>query len=1479
MSRLVTSVFAAVLAGAAAAESFEANGCFAKWDGTTLAVGNTTFTRTYSAVGGRLRTVSFRLKGGGEWLRGKPAGAKGRLKVTCAAGRRNPAGIEGLVVHVSVDGKDEASTLRVFPGVSGVLKEEAWKKPLPEMPAAADAEDDAYRRICQQGWSLYRRAEAVGDALALAPTHLRVTSYTLFDQTDVRNNIVKKDEWLMPSCHIAEAVSATSLDVRDLATDDGLVFLRLAPMPISRPTDIPDFVVGSTAGGIVPLANGYPLAELAYAGGEAGRLRALQDLQRAIRPYRAGRDGVFLSNTWGDGNRDGRINAEFLMKEVEAAADIGVDVIQVDDGWQRGRTANTNKKLIPGAKKAWSSFREADPRFWEPDEERFPHGLAPLVEAAKAKGLVFGIWFGPDSSDELRHWEEDADCLLDFYRRFGIRYFKIDALRITTPLGFERNRKFFDKMLTESNADMVFDLDCTAGIRPGYFGLMDIGPLFVENRYARDNGRKYRPHQTLRNLWMLSQVVDPVRLRMEVLNPGKNQETYGEDPLAPSRWPADALFAITMAASPLGWMELSDVSSGTRAAWRPLIARWKKERAAMHGGTIIPVGDEPDGFAWTGFLSCAKDSSVGYAILFRELSDDGDFELDLNDYLPEGASFTNAEVIGGRGKAVIADDRKLKANVPAKLDFVWVKLSGEVKAPGSRKARMPAACGEVMYPAAGTLGGSAEKRLSFDTCHKFGAGFEREGAEIICDNGTDSTVQRGATWPIVLNQTEAIPFSITAESRMEKEGGRVSRDYSIYLDITYADGSKLYGQAAEFMPSASKGWQKKSVLVQPEKPVKSFSCHLLYRNQPGKVRFRAPVMRQYAGDKFTMYDTCNVILPKCRKLEKPSFLLRDVMACRGFESIEPDGEAGKIALEVNAEKRGGATLFDVTLKDLSGKDRAVTLVYAVPFAQGGKTIWHADPRTDIELGAGKSGQYRSVRDVGAGEGPLSIWPFGAMTTGGEGIALGIDCTAPAFFRTTANETLRQMFIAFDIGFTKEQPAAHFRFVRFGFPAKQGFRGALAEYQALLPEFSKVRIKEHGLWMAFARISKVEGWEDFGFKIKEGDNEPDWDDAHGILTFHYTEPCTWWMRMAGGAETYSLADCLVEADRLAASGDAFARAWRNSAMRDASGRVVGSVMDTPWCKGAVWNLCPLSKLPDGEYAYKFQDRDWELRYAGKTLPHGVDGEYIDSAEGYLTPPLDYARDHFAHCETPLAFDPITKEPAIAKCLSIFEYVRAAANRSHAIGRYLMGNCIPVRWPWLVAYSDYGGQEVRWIDGKTAQWKPMPDSELLYRRAMSGGKPYCFLMNVDFDKFPHELADKYMQRCLAYGLFANFFSPNASSGHYFRRPELYNRDRPLFKKYVPLCRRISEAGWRPVNTLAVSDNPAVFVEQFGDRYLTVFNPGDKPQTVRIRSLAGAKRAAELVAGGEWRFSGGVAAAEIPPETVRLLDFSADQRRLRK
>jgi hypothetical protein len=164
--------------------------------------------------------------------------------------------------------------------------------------------------------------------------------------------------------------------------------------------------------------------------------------------------------------------------------------------------------------------------------------------------------------------------------------------------------------------------------------------------------------------------------------------------------------------------------------------------------------------------------------------------------------------------------------------------------------------------------------------------------------------------------------------------------------------------------------------------------------------------------------------------------------------------------------------------------------------------------------------------------------------------------------------------------------------------------------------------------------------------------------------------------------------------------------------------------------------------------------------------------------------------------------------------------------------------------------------------------MSDEELLYRRALCKGKPYCFLMNTAFENFSHDHVEKYMKRCLAYGMFPGFFSHNASQGHYFTRPELYERDRDLFKKYVPLCKLVAEAGWEPI-PLVRSDNEGVRVERFGDRYLTVFNDTDGRQVVTLTVEGNAAdRISELIGGKSLVFRNRRVSISLDSEDVAVL-----------
>ena len=175
-------------------------------------------------------------------------------------------------------------------------------------------------------------------------------------------------------------------------------------------------------------------------------------------------------------------------------------------------------------------------------------------------------------------------------------------------------------------------------------------------------------------------------------------------------------------------------------------------------------------------------------------------------------------------------------------------------------------------------------------------------------------------------------------------------------------------------------------------------------------------------------------------------------------------------------------------------------------------------------------------------------------------------------------------------------------------------------------------------MPFAKISQIKGWEDFGFQFKEGNDETAWDDAHGILTFRYTEPMTWWMPMPGTMPR-TVEAAPSEARRLADRGRREAQALFTSGYHDADGRWPPCFRDTPWCNGAVWSMNSMPGITGetNDFKTKWNPQLRERLY-GPRRKGDLDGEYIDSSEGYVTDELDFRREHFAAAETPLIFCP-------------------------------------------------------------------------------------------------------------------------------------------------------------------------------------------------------------------------------------------------
>ncbi|GAB6120053.1 alpha-galactosidase [Dysgonomonas termitidis] len=99
------------------------------------------------------------------------------------------------------------------------------------------------------------------------------------------------------------------------------------------------------------------------------------------------RDSHFYYNTWAmqrESQKRGRghdlrgvLTEERILQEIDAAAEMNIELFVLDDGW------------------------EEELGFWTPHSKRLPNGLAPLVDRINEHNMIAGIWLSPMAIDSL----------------------------------------------------------------------------------------------------------------------------------------------------------------------------------------------------------------------------------------------------------------------------------------------------------------------------------------------------------------------------------------------------------------------------------------------------------------------------------------------------------------------------------------------------------------------------------------------------------------------------------------------------------------------------------------------------------------------------------------------------------------------------------------------------------------------------------------------------------------------------------------------------------------------------------------------------------------------------------------------------------------------------------------------------------------------------------------------------------------------
>lgn len=219
---------------------------------------------------------------------------------------------------------------------------------------------------------------------------------------------------------------------------------------------------------------------------------------------------------------------------------------------------------------------------------------------------------------------------------------------------------------------------------------------------------------------------------------------------------------------------------------------------------------------------------------------------------------------------------------------------------------------------------------------------------------------------------------------------------------------------------------------------------------------------------------------------------------------------------------------------------------------------------------------------------------------------------------------------------------------------------------------------------------------------------------------------------------------------------------------------------------------------------------------------IKGQYIDSSTAGFDL-LNYDPRALQHTRHPPLFD-VSGRPVVLGAQPLFSFLKALSEELHMRGMVLMGNGLWTQHMQLPSAFDIAGTETNWQAPSTATFTPPTRSALAFNRAMTGSGPYLYLMDTDFNTWSKEKTEAYFQVCLAWGFWPSFFSANAATAVYFKNASLYERDRPIFKHYVPLLRDLNSVGWQALRAASLRPSAApaestrttanqVFVERFG------------------------------------------------------------------
>jgi hypothetical protein len=545
-----------------------------------------------------------------------------------------------------------------------------------------------------------------------------------------------------------------------------------------------------------------------------------------------------------------------------------------------------------------------------------------------------------------------------------------------------------------------------------------------------------------------------------------------------------------------------------------------------------------------------------------------------------------------------------------------------------------------------------------------------------------------------------------------------------------------------------------------------------------------------------------------------------------------------------------AIAVDLTVTDLSGADRAIDVAYRLPVSASGWT-W-SDSLIDTRTISGAT-RYETLATTTTIH--RSLYPLGTIS--GPAAALTIAVPMVPMTQRTSYLSTEGLATTWEVGLSpdvaKWPSTASYRFWIYATDPAWRMRGAAERYYQVDPgNFASTAAPQHaGAWFIVSSESvfrAIPNVEDFGPNLwVEGCSQPTgkWAKEHNFINTCYHDPTGWYHTIPGyplgtvTPPTYDVvvnhllanAAGLLDGDTTASSNGTtvyqMAQATVNSSPLSETGQYQVRARPSFWYNQRI-QVFPTLPDPDipapSRISVLRQYEGTDSQLATKTqYGQPVQGFFLDGLSEVFTTLENYSKALWTYADFPLTYSERTLLPVQHEGMAMAEWVKWISDQARARGMMTFAS----------ATRNFAGLGIGPVDatGGEAPHGAETWSNAYARRFFIGPKRLWSQLYTVYDEATDGAPgiQKYLRQALALGYFPGF------NGSYWAAPAAYERDRPLFKTYLPIIKAEWIAGWQPV-TRAHSSEPLVYLERFGPTsahlYLSAIHTGaGGPATITL------------------------------------------------